>query len=180
MDSFPVSDGWFSDLQARISDRVPLSGIIERSVGKRNRWGEYVHPSCLLISKEHFGMLRNMSDGLRFGGLSPTRADCAEMLTVTAKRAGLELDGWRYTHSHFSEVAWGFRYYGGFWCHVWMLSQLVGQRRWHGESGENWIYGLYGVSRERFTELLNQFVVQMLPGESKTSIHALLSEKPLQ
>jgi len=157
MDSFPVASGWLLDLEAKLKAGASCAGVIERAVGRRNRWGEYVHPSCMLFDMAEFESLKHPRHGLRFGGLSPTRADVGEMITVRIMQTGRKYDGWRYTHSHFPELRWGFRYYGGYWCHIWMVSQLAGQHRWRGRQGTDWIYGLYGTSPEQYTKLLDQF-----------------------
>jgi len=165
MDSFPVADGWLENLELKVVAGASCAGVIERAVGRRNRWGEYVHPSCLLIGKDEFESLKHPRHGLRFGGLSPTRADVGEMITVQIMRSGRRYGGWRYTHSRFTdEVRWGFRYYGGYWCHIWMVSQLIGQKRWHGrgdaenKAGMAWVYNLYGVTPERYAELMAEFL----------------------
>lgn len=167
MDSFPVADGWLEDLEAKVDAGASCAGVIERAVGRRNRWGEYVHPSCLLIGKDEFESLRHPRHGLRFGGFSPTRADVGEMITVRIMRTGRRYDGWKYTHSRFpDEVRWGFRHYGGYWCHIWMVSQLAGQKRWHGrgdarsKTGTAWVYGLHGVTPERYGELMETFLAE--------------------
>lgn len=167
MDSFPVADGWLEDLESKLVAGASCAGVIERAVGRRNKWAEYVHPSCFLIGKDEFESLKHPKHGLQFGGLSPTRADVGEMITVQVMRTGRRYDGWRYTHSRFpDEVRWGFRYYGGYWCHIWMVSQLAGQKRWHGrgdvdrKNGMAWVYDLYGVTPERYDELMEMFLVE--------------------
>ena len=163
MDSFPTATGWIDDLAGRIRGDVKCAGVIERAVGKRNRWGEYVHPSCLMIRVEDFEALKHPKHGLQFGGLSCSRADVGEMITVNIMRRGLRTDGWRFTHNHFPELRWGFRHYGGYWCHVWMVSQMFGQGLWHGHRGTDWVHSLYGASPERLQELTDNFLDEMAP-----------------
>jgi len=86
---------------------------------------------------------------------------------VQIMRTGRRYDGWRNTHSRFpDEVRWGFRYYGGYWCHIWMVSQLAGQKRWHGsgnaenKAGMAWIYDLHGVTPQRYAELMAVFLAE--------------------
>ena len=161
MDSFPVADGWLDDLMARLGAGASCAGVIERASGRRNKWGEYVHPSCMVFDRAEFDALKHPVRGLRFGGLSPVRADCGEMVTVRVVRTGRRYDGWRYTHCRFPELKWGFRHYGGYWCHIWMVSRLCAERRWHGKRGSDWIHGMYGASPERYAELLDAFVAEM-------------------
>lgn len=165
MDSFPIADGWLDDLKAKLDSGASAAGVIESASGKRNKWGEYVHPSCMMFDMAEFESLKHPKHGLRFGGFSPVRADCGEMITIRIIKSGKRYDGWRYTHCHFpGELDWGFRYYGGFWCHIWMVSRLCGERRWHGKRGADWIYGLYGASPERYGELLDRFVRELGDG----------------
>lgn len=177
MDSFPVADGWLDDLKSKLDAGASCAGVLESAVGRRNKWGEYVHPSCLMIETEEFRRLRHPKHGLRFGGLSPRRADVGEMITVQTMRAGGHYDGWRYTHSHYPHLKWGFRYYGGYWCHIWQISRLLNSGCWKGvnvddpdrdpdidrvvRQGRDEIYRNYGVTADEFGRLLPSFIDEM-------------------
>ncbi|HLA64318.1 MAG TPA: glycosyltransferase, partial [Rhodothermales bacterium] len=43
-DAFPLADDWLPRLEARLTDRVKVAGILHHR--------DYVHPSCLMIARE--------------------------------------------------------------------------------------------------------------------------------
>lgn len=117
-DAFPLSDDWLTRLRALLNERVKVSGILHHR--------DYIHPSCLMISRETLDEFRvsflNEKD-------RPSQLDVAERISHEVKRRGYQIAGLNRTSAQrrgsVSEPVYLGSEYEGIVYHQWYTTRAV-------------------------------------------------------